>query len=292
MTTTRDSVAKPPLSQRLSVSRTLGHALVYLALCFLALTWLFPFFWLVTSSLKIDAQLLVYPPVWIPNPVRWANYADAVTYFPFFMYVRNSLAIGLTASAGAVLSNPMIAYGFSRIRWPGRNVLFVITISTMMLPHAVIMIPAFLIFRRLGLVGSWAPLILPAFLGSAFYIFLLRQFFLGIPNDLSDAARIDGASELGIFARIIIPLAKPVLATIALFEFMARWRDFLGPLIYLSRDRLYPISMGLQHFMTSHNTEWAMLMAASTLVTLPTLVAFMFTQKTFIEGITFTGIKG
>ncbi|MHB1295163.1 MAG: carbohydrate ABC transporter permease [Anaerolineae bacterium] len=292
MVTVKANLAKPPLGKRLSVAKVLGHALIYVVLCILALTWLFPFYWLVTSSLKVDTQLLIYPPVWIPDPVNWVNYSDAVSYFPFFTYIRNSLIIGLLAAAGAVLCNPMVAYGFSRIHWPGRNVLFVITLSTMMLPFAVTMIPVFLIFRRLGLVGTWAPLILPSFLGNAFYIFLLRQFFLGIPNDLSDAARIDGASEVGIFARIIIPLAKPVLATVALFEFMARWRDFLGPLIYLSRDNLYPISIGLQRFMTSHNTEWAMLMAASTLVTLPTLVAFMFTQRTFIEGITFTGIKG
>lgn len=265
---------------------------IYLVLTVLAAGWLFPFFWLVTSSLKVDTQLLRYPPVWFPNPIDWENYREAVEYFPFFMYVRNSLIIGGLATLGAVVCNPMAAYSFARIPWPGRNVLFIMTLSTMMLPFAVTMIPVFLIFKRFGLVGSWIPLILPAWLGNAFYIFLIRQFFLGIPQELSDAARIDGASEFGIFARIIIPLAKPVLASVALFEFMARWRDFLGPLIYLSKDRMYPIALGLQHYITSHATEWALLMAASVLVTVPTLVAFLFAQKTFIEGITFTGIKG
>ena len=265
---------------------------IYLALCLLAITWLFPFYWLVSSSLKVDAQLLKFPPVWVPNPIDWQNYVEAIQYFSFFTYLRNSLIIGGLAALGAVIVNPMVAYGFSRIDWPGRNLFFVITLGTLMLPFAVTMIPVFLIFKHLNLIGTWGPLIAPAFLGNAFYIFLVRQFFLGIPKDLSDAARIDGASEFGIFWQVIVPLAKPVLATVALFEFMARWRDFLGPLIYLNNDNLYPISLGLQHYMTSRKTEWALLMAASVLVTLPTLIAFMFTQKTFIEGITFTGIKG
>jgi multiple sugar transport system permease protein len=154
------------------------------------------------------------------------------------------------------------------------------------------MIPVFIIFRQLGLVGTWGPLILPSFLGNAFYIFLIRQFFLGIPTDLSDAARIDGASELRIFAVIMAPLARPVLATVALLEFMGRWRDFLGPLIYLNKEKLYPISLGLQRYITSREIEWAALMAASTLVTLPVLLVFLVAQKAFIEGITFTGMKG
>jgi multiple sugar transport system permease protein len=277
---------------RLSVWRVASRTLIYAILIILAFTWLFPFYWLVSSSLKTDEQLLKFPPIWIPNPIDWANYAEAVGYFPFFTYVRNSLIIGGMAALGAVVINPMVAYGFSRIEWPGRNLIFIITLGTMMLPFAVTMIPVFLTFKRLGLIGTWAPLILPSFLGNAFYIFLVRQFFLGIPNDLSDAARIDGASEINIFLQVIVPLARPVLATVALFEFMARWRDFLGPLIYLNKETLYPISLGLQFYTTSHSTQWALLMAASVLVTIPTLLAFLVTQKTFIEGITFTGIKG
>jgi multiple sugar transport system permease protein len=279
-------------TQRVSIRQVISSILTYLLLFLLAVLWTFPFFWLVTTSLKTDRQILVFPPIWIPNPIDWANYPAAIEYFPFFQYVFNSLMICLLAVAGALVANPMVAYGFSRIRWSGRNLVFVISLATLMLPFAVTMIPIYLIFKNLSLVGTWAPLFAPAFLGNAFYIFLLRQFFLTIPEDLSDAARMDGAAEFQIFWQIIIPLAKPVLATVALLEFMARWRDFLGPLIYLSDDKLYPIALGLQFFITSHQTEWALLMAASTMVTLPTLIAFLFTQRTFIEGITFTGIKG
>jgi len=276
----------------MSVLKVLSQVAIYIVLTVLAMSWLFPFYWLVSSSLKVDEQILRFPPVWVPNPLDWHNYVEAVQYFPFFMYLRNSLIIGGLATLGAVISNPLTAYSFSRIQWPGRNVLFVVTLSTMMLPFAVTMIPVFLIFKRIGWVGTWLPLIVPAFLGNAFYIFLIRQFFMGIPRELSDAAYIDGASEFVIFWRVIVPLARPVLASVALFEFMARWRDFLGPLIYLSKDNLYPIALGLQHYITSHHTAWALLMAAATMVTLPTLVAFLFTQRTFIENVTFTGIKG
>jgi multiple sugar transport system permease protein len=192
-----------------------------------------------------------------------------------------------------VISNALIAYGFARIRWPGRDVVFALTLATMMIPFPVIMVPVFAIFRELGWVGSFKPLWVPAWFGSAFNIFLLRQFFRTIPTELSDAARIDGCSELGIFWNVVVPLSKPALAVVALFHFMYVWNDFLGPLIYLTDQKMFTLSLGLQFYQSQHGgTEWNLLMAASTLIVLPLIVVFFFTQRSFIQGISLTGLKG
>jgi multiple sugar transport system permease protein len=185
-----------------------------------------------------------------------------------------------------------VAYSFSRIPWAGRNVLFLVTLATMMLPYQVTMIPLFIIFSRLGWVGTYLPLTAPRFFGDAFYIFLLRQFFLTIPQELTDAARIDGASELRIYTQIMLPLTKPALATILVFEFLARWRAFIGPLIYLSKPSMYTVSLGMQMFRMEHDTKWAWLMAASIMLTAPVIIFYFFVQRTFIQGITMTGLKG
>jgi len=248
---------------------------------------------MVSTSLKVDSQVMRWPPIWIPDPVKWHNYVEAVQVIPFFLYLRNTIIIALLSCAGSILSCPLVAYGFSRIRWPGRNALFVTTLATMMIPYQVTMVPLFLTFNKLNWVNSWLPLIVPSFFGAAFYIFLLRQFFMTIPLELSDAARIDGAGEGRIFLQIILPLTKPALAVIVLFESLWRWTEFVGPLIYLNRPDLYPISLGLRQFVVERGTtKWAPLMAASTLVTLPVVILFVFTQRTFIEGIALTGIKG
>ena len=271
----------------------LSRLTIHLILGTLAVTWLIPFFWMVSTSLKVDRQVMHWPPIWIPNPVKWHNYVEAVQVIPFFLYLRNTIIIAILSCVGSIISCPLAAYGFSRIRWPGRNALFVTTLATMMIPYQVTMIPLFLTFNKLGWVNSWLPLIVPSFFGAAFYIFLLRQFFLTIPLELSDAARIDGAGEGRIFLQIILPLTKPALAVIVLFESLWRWTEFIGPLIYLNREDLYPISLGLQQFIVYRGTtKWAPLMAASTLVTLPVVILFLFTQRTFIEGIALTGIKG
>lgn len=279
-------------SIRTQFVRSLGQLAIYAALIVLALLWMLPMVWMVSTSLKVDRQVMRFPPVWIPNPVDWANYPEALRFIPFFLYMRNTLIVCAGGMAGVLFSCPAVAYGLSRIRWPGRDVLFIITVSTMMLPFQVIMLPLFVFFKNLGWINTWLPLIVPSFFGSAFYIFLLRQFFMTIPMELSDAARIDGASEFGIFARIILPLTKSTVAVIVLFEVLFRWRDFMGPLIYLNESRLYTISLGLQQYSWEHSTEWAYLMAASTVVTLPVVIVFLFTQHMFIEGITLTGIKG
>lgn len=265
---------------------------IHLILGALAVTWLVPFLWMVSSSLKVERQLFAWPPIWIPNPIDWHNYIEAVQAIPFFLYMRNTILIAILSSVGSLISCPLVAYSFSRLQWPGRNALFVITLATMMVPYQVTMIPTFLIFTKLRWVNTWLPLIVPEFFGSAFYIFLLRQFFLTIPNELSDAARIDGAGEGLIFLRILLPLCRPVLAVIVLFQTLGKWTDFLGPLVYLSSEDLYTISLGLQQFIRRGGTPWTLWLAASTLVTLPVVVLFMFTQQFFIEGITFTGLKG
>lgn len=270
------------------LQKLLIHLLIWLGGVLMVL----PFLWMLSTSLKTDQQLFTYPPVWIPWPVDWMNYPDAVNYISFFLYLRNTLIIAVAATIGSLLSCSLVAYSLARIPWPGRNVLFIATIATLMLPFQVTLIPLFLVFRNLGWVGDFRPLIVPHFFGGALYIFLLRQFFMTIPMELSEAARIDGGSELRIYWSVILPLAKPALATVAIFEFIARWRDYLGPLIYLNDQRLYTLSLGLQQYSSQYGREWGLLMAASVLITLPIILLFFFLQKTFVQGIALTGIKG
>jgi multiple sugar transport system permease protein len=266
--------------------------LIHSALIPAGFLFLLPFFWMLSTSLKTDEQLYAYPPIWIPWPLNWANYPNAVTYITFFLYLRNTLIIAVSATIGVLISCSMVAYSLSRIPWAGRTFLFVLTVATLMLPFQVTLIPLFLVFKNLGWVGDFRPLILPHFFGGALYIFLLRQFFMTIPMELSESARIDGASDFRIYASIILPLAKPALATVAIFEFIARWRDYLGPLIYLNDQKLYTLSLGLHEYSSQYGREWGLLMAASVLITLPIILLFFFLQKTFVQGITLTGIKG
>ncbi len=274
------------------VKRVTRELLIHIALIPAGLVFLLPFLWMLSTSLKTDQQLYAYPPIWIPNPLNWANYPNAVTYITFFLYLRNTLFIAITSTLGAIVSCSLVAYSLARIPWPGRNLLFIATVATLMLPFQVTLIPLFLVFKALGWVGDYRPLIVPHFFGNALYIFLLRQFFMTIPRELSEASRIDGASELRIYWSIIMPLARPALATVAIFEFIARWRDYLGPLIYLSDQKKYVLSLGLYQYSSQYGREWGLLMAASVLITLPIILLFFFLQKTFVQGISLTGIKG
>jgi multiple sugar transport system permease protein len=251
-----------------------------------------PFYWLVATSLKPDAQVFQMPPVWLPHPLQWSNYPRALAYIPFLRYTLNTLTLCVLNVFGTVLSCSLVAYSLARIRWQGRDLVFYSLLATMILPGQVTMIPTFAIFKWLGWIGSYKPLVIPAFFGSAFNIFLLRQFFMTIPGELSDAARIDGCTEFGTYWRVVLPLARPALATVALFTFIGTWNDFLGPLLYLTDDRSYTLSLGLQRFVSQHGAEWGMLMAASVVMTLPIIVVFFFAQRTFIQGVTLTGIKG
>jgi multiple sugar transport system permease protein len=257
-----------------------------------AVVFLMPFLWMLSTSLKPDSQLYAYPPIWIPNPLQWENYPKTVTFVPFFLYLRNTLIIALSSMVGVVASSSLAAYSLARIRWPGRQVLFLMTIATLMLPFQVTLIPVFLVFKNLGWVGDFRPLILPQFFGYAFYIFLLRQFFSGIPMELSEAARIDGANEWRTFWSVILPLAKPALATVAVFQFIRSWTDYLNPLIYLNDQNLYTLQLGLQQYSSQYGREWGLLMAAAVLISLPPIIIFFLTQRTFVQGVTLTGIKG
>lgn len=265
---------------------------VQILLVIAGLAFLVPFLWMLSTSLKVDTQIFVYPPIWIPNPFAWENYPKAISYINYLKYFENTLIIAIVSTVGVVISSSLVAYSLARLRWPGRDLLFVLTLSTMMLPFAVTLIPLFIVFKTFGWIDTFNPLIVPHFFGSAFFIFLLRQFFMTIPQDLSDAARIDGASELGIFIRIMIPLTRPALATVGLLQFLNSYRDFLGPLIYLTTETKYTLSIGLTMYSSMHATEWSLLMAASMIMTAPIIVLFFFTQRTFVQGITLTGIKG
>ncbi|MCG8481290.1 MAG: carbohydrate ABC transporter permease [Spirochaetales bacterium] len=251
-----------------------------------------PFYWMIVTSLKGSAELTVFPPTLWPRDPVWRNYRDAVLFIPFLRFFMNSVILAAGATIGAVLSNAVIAYGFSRIPWKGRDILFYIAIATVFIPFPITLVALFDIFARLGWINTYLPLIVPAFFGNAFHMFLIRQFLMGISHDLSDAARIDGAGELMIFSRIILPLMKPALAVVAIFAAVNAWNDFLSPLIYLQTQELYPLSIGLQFFRAEHNIEFSLLMAASTLVVIPIIVLFIFFQRYFVEGITIGAIKG
>lgn len=271
---------------------TLYQLFGHIMLSTVGILFFLPFLWMVSTSLKIDRQIFIYPPNWIPNPITLTHYKEALNSFSFITYFFNTLFYVGACIIGTVLSCSLVAYSLSCIRWLGREALFYFTIATLMIPYIVTMIPLFMIFKNLGWIGTYKPLIIPAYFGHPFYIFLLRQFLRTMPKDLFDAARIDGCSEFRIYWNIVIPLIKPALAAIALFQFMFRWNDFLGPLIYLNDEAKFPLSLALQHFQTLHTVEWGNLMAASTLIVLPVLIVFFFTQRTFIEGIKLSGIKG
>jgi ABC-type glycerol-3-phosphate transport system permease component len=272
--------------------RRIAVTAVYLILIALSISFLAPFALMVSTSLKTEDRIFTETIEWIPNPVRWQNYADALQSFPFLLYLRNTLFVCALVVVGTVLSSALPAYGFARLRWKGRDTLFLIMLATIMLPAQVTMLPVFVMFRTIGWTGTYLPLVVPPFFGSAFAIFLLRQFFLTIPQELSDAARIDGCSEWRIFWQIIVPLSVPALATVALFAFIGAWTDFINPLVYLTDETTYTLAVGLQTFVGRHSSEWNLLMAAATVVTLPLMVVFFLTQRLFIEGITLTGIKG
>jgi multiple sugar transport system permease protein len=274
--------------------KILSRVLLYAVVILLSIGYAGPLIWMVSTSLKTDPQVYTVPPIWIPNPMRFANYPEALSHRPFGTFALNSFKYALLTVVGAVLSSTLVAYGFSRIQWAGRDILFFICISAMMIPFQVRMIPLYLIFKELKWLNSYKPLVVPTFLGGAYFIFLLRQFFMTIPQELSDAARIDGCSDLGILMRIMLPLAKPVLAVVALQQFMGAWNNYAGPLIYLNEERLFPIALGLQAFRSEFQEElmWPYLMAASTTAAAPVIILFFFVQRTFVEGISITGIKG
>lgn len=274
-------------------SLSLSTLLVYLALGVAAFMFLLPLAWMISTSLKPLNETMSVPPRWIPSTIRWENYPEAIAEMRYFWrYAANSLLVCVLSVVGTVTSSALAAYGFSRIEWRGRDKVFLVLLATMMIPFPVVMVPIYGLFKDLGWIGTFKPLWVPAFFASAFNVFLLRQFFLGLPRDISEAARMDGCSEFGIFLKIILPLCKPALLVVALFQFLYSWNDFLGPLIYLTDQRDFTLALGLQSFQSQQGgTAWHHLMAASTLVLLPVMVLFFFTQKSFIQGIATSGSK-
>jgi multiple sugar transport system permease protein len=304
--------------------RLIQRFCIYTLLVLGSITFVIPLMWMISTGLKPIDQTMSMPPTWVPYRLyvekdgalieitqaesknypadklikkaspRWDNFVKAIQAMKVFpTYLKNTLILCLLTVIGTVISSSLAAYGFSRIDWRGRNKVFMVCLATMMVPFPVTMVPMYCLFRWLGWVGTLKPLWVGSFFAGAFNVFLLRQFFMTLPKDLSEAARIDGCSEFRIFWQIILPLCRPALMVVALFQFMYTWNDFLGPLIYLTKQEDYTLALGLQLFQSQHGgTEWHYLMAASTLVALPIIVLFFFTQKTFIEGISMTGIKG
>ncbi len=265
---------------------------IFVGLGLLSVVFILPMFWMVATSLKPIEETMKLPPTFVPSEWRWGNYAEALTRIPFFLYLKNTLIVVVLGTLGTVLSSSLVAYGFAHLRWPGRDMFFWLTLGTMMVPFPVLMVPLYSVFRELHWIGTLAPLWAPAWFGGAWNIFLMRQFFLGIPKDLLDAARIDGCSEIQIWWRIVLPLAMPVLIVVGLFHIIGSWNDFLGPLLYLTKQEKYTLSVGLQFYQSQHGgTEWHLLMAASTMMVLPILVLFLFAQRALIKGITMTGVK-
>lgn len=253
--------------------RTLISRIVLIVLSVILLV---PLYWMIVTALKSNQELTAFPPHLIPYSWQWSNFTKAVNYIPFFLYLRNSIIITVLTIIGAVISNPLIAYGFSRIEWPGREKVFLVVLATVFIPFPVLLVPLYDVFARLHWINTYLSLIVPMFLGNAFWIFLMRQFLLQIPADISDSARIDGANEFQIFARIILPMSKPALAAVAIFAFIGSWNDFLGPLIYLQNSSLYTLAIGLQFFRSQHDLQLNLLMAASTLVVIPVIIVFLF----------------
>jgi len=279
-------------SQRQTLMRTLSRITPVVVLIILAAVYLTPFVWMVSTSLKTQAQSIATPPVLVPGPVTIDAFPLAFTRMNFLQGLGNTLIYAVPSVIGTVVSCSLVAYGFALVNWRGRNIVFVLMLTTMMLPSQVTLIPLYVIYAKLGWINTFLPLILPTFLGTPFFIFLLRQFFMGIPRELLDAARLDGASELRILRTIVAPLAAPALITVALLTFIDKWNDFYGPLLYLQKPELRPLSLSIQVFQSAHRTDWPQTMAASILVAAPLVLIYFFAQRKFIEGITLTGMKG
>ncbi|AUD62901.1 hypothetical protein BK010_04610 [Tenericutes bacterium MO-XQ] len=268
--------------------------LLNILLTILSFAFVFPFLWMLFTALKTPQELLQGTEVFFPTEPQWENFVTAVTAIPFFMYLKNSLIIVVLVMVGTLFSATTAAYAFAKLSWKGRDKWFIVMLATMMIPIQVILIPTYIMYAQIGWLGTRLPLIVPAFFGggAAFYIFLLRQFYKGIPKELSESAIIDGANHFQIFVKIMLPLTKPALITVALFTFMATWNDYFGPLIFLSNPDHWTLAIGLRAFQTQFGGRFDLMMAAALLIMLPTLIIFFFAQKSFIEGITFTGIKG
>jgi len=290
---TSQAVITHRTGSRRRIERT-QKILTHLVLILGAIVVLIPFAWMLSTSLKQPDQVKKFPPIWIPDPIVWSNYITTFKIFPipFWVFIKNSLIITISNVVGTVISNTVVAFAFARLRFRGNRILFLIALSTMMLPQQVTMIPLFILFSKMGWVNTFKPLIVPQFFANAYFIFLMRQFFTTIPRELDDAARIDGCGILGLLFRIMIPMAKPAIGIMAIFEFQGSWNWFLGPLIYLNKFEMFPLAIALSYLKATYRVLWAELMVASFVAMIPPLVLFFIAQRSYIQGIVVSGVKG
>jgi ABC-type glycerol-3-phosphate transport system permease component len=297
------SVAESPHVETRTAVRSrkrfsVGMLFTYAIVTIVAVLLVFPFFWMVTTSLKSDLNLSQIPPSILPHPVKWSNWKRTFSQdnIPVFRFFVNSVIVTTIVVIGQVLTSTMVGFAFARLRWYGRDVCFAVLVATMMLPSQVTIVPVFIGFSKLELVNSWWPLIIPAWFGSPFFIFLARQFMLTLPRDLDDAARIDGATTWQLYSQVIIPLCRPIVATVAVFSFQSHWNDFFNPLIYITDQSKQLLSVGITYFTTQQTTiqvtPWNLVMVASVVMTIPMIVIFFLAQRVFVEGVVFSGLKG
>lgn len=293
---TRENRPEPETAPNYRRRRRVRRVLVYAVLVAGVIPTVLPFIWLVRSALMDNNQMFIAPPEWIPNPFEWSNFSGALTAQPFARYFLNTMIIEVFTVTGTLLTCSIAAFSFSRLRWRGRNVVFGILLSGLMLPQAVLLVPTFLMWDAVQAINTYYPLIVPAWLGGAgggiFNVFLLRQFFLTIPYELDEAAYIDGASPWRVFWQVIVPLSKPALMVVGIFTFIRTWNEFLDPLIYLNDSSKFTLALGLASFQGTYNAQWGYLMAAATATILPIILLFFFAQRYLIEGVTLTGVKG
>ncbi len=269
-----------------------GYLLLHAGMILLGITFLVPLAWVVSTSLKTSGEVFITPVEWIPQSPNWSNYTEVFVRLPFAQFILNSLYVSLMGTLGSVISAILVAFGLSRIRWPGRDALFVVLLATLMLPGIVTLIPVFIIFKNINWIGTFLPLWVPAWFGSAFYIFLMRQFMLTLPQELDEAARIDGASNFRILWQVIAPLCGPAIATVTIFSFLFHYNDFLGPLIYISENDMFTLPLGLLWFQGRFGNFWHLVMAASMITITPVILLFFFAQRYFVQGTQFTGLAG
>jgi multiple sugar transport system permease protein len=285
-------------THRAAPRRILAPLLRHALLAIVALIFVVPMYWMFVSSLKTTDEIFASPIVWWPHSLRWDNFAQVLNYpgFPFLRYLWNSIFYAGLVTIGTVLSCAATGYGFARLRFPGRDLLFGLAIATLMIPWIATFIPTYVLFKYLHMIGTYVPLILPSFVAaggtSGLYIFMLRQFFMGLPWELSEAAKVDGAGEFRIFWQIMLPLVRSALIVVAVFSFVWTWQNFFGPLVYLSDQNQYPLTLGLFAFRAQRTTDWPLLMAAASLTTVPLMILFFAAQRYFVQGVTMTGLKG
>ena len=285
-------MAKPQRKRKQGKIPSLEVIFLYAFLIVLAVLFILPIFYLFMGSFKAESELFRVPFKWLPDKFQFGNFINMFSSIPFFKYLKNTMIIVVCNIVGSLLSCSLVAYGFARLRWPGRDKVFILVLITMILPYQVTLVPLFLMFTKMKWIGTFLPLTVTCFFGNPFFIFLLRQFFTGIPQDISEAARIDGAGEFTIFSKLVIPMAKPALTTVAIFAFIRSWNDFLGPLVFLCKDELYTLSLAASMLKSNLDPNWSLLLALGAVMILPVLILFFVMQKYFIQGIAMSGIKG